>query len=249
MAQRKIDRRQLMNILALHEKFLHDEYGGKRADLSGAILPRANLADATLSDADLSYANLTGTYLPCANLSGANLSRAILTGTYLTGANLTDADLSRADLSRADLRYASLAGANLAGADLTGADLSGARGLDTAVANKYTAGFHMVPPTTGTYTAWKKASSGYLVKLLIPEDALRSSATTRKCRASKAVVLGIYTLEGKDTPCRAVCSSYDHDFFYRVGETAEVFNFDTDRWNECAPGIHHFLTMDEAVRY
>lgn len=29
----------------------------------------------------------------------------------------------------------------------------------------------------------------------------------------------------------------------------EVADFDENRWNECAPGIHFFITRDEAVRY
>lgn len=46
-----------------------------------------------------------------------------------------------------------------------------------------------------------------------------------------------------------VCSDHDKDFVYRVGETVEVQNFDENRWNECAPGIHHYITREEAVRH
>ena len=42
---------------------------------------------------------------------------------------------------------------------------------------------------------------------------------------------------------------YDYNFIYKVGEIVEVDNFDKDRWNECSPGIHFFMTRDEAVRY
>lgn len=82
----------------------------------------------------------------------------------------------------------------------------------------------------------------------IPADAKRSSATKRKCRASKAVVISITTLEG-DPAGNEVCSDYDADFVYRVGETVEAQNFDENRWNECAPGIHHYITREEAVRH
>lgn len=273
MAKRKINSRQLKAILDLHEKFLHDKNDGKRADLSeldlscanlsganlyyasltGADLSCAHLSDADLSGADLSGANLSRANLSCAHLNGANLSRANLPFADLFMADLSHADLSHADLScahlfRADLRYANLSHAELNGTNFIEAYLSGATGLDTASANELTAGFHMVPPETGAYTAWKKASR-CLVKLLIPEGALRSSATTRKCRASKATVLGIYTLKGNKSTRSSVCSGYDPDFIYRVGKTVKVLDFDTDRWNECSTGIHHFLTMAEAVRY
>ena len=46
-----------------------------------------------------------------------------------------------------------------------------------------------------------------------------------------------------------VNSNYDSRFVYRIGETVEVPNFDDDRWNECAPGIHFFITRQEAVEY
>ena len=34
---------------------------------------------------------------------------------------------------------------------------------------------------------------------------------------------------------------------YKVGEIAKVDDFDDDRRNECAPGIHFFITRQEAV--
>ena len=39
------------------------------------------------------------------------------------------------------------------------------------------------------------------------------------------------------------------DYTDKVGEIVKVDNFDKDRWNECSPGIHFFMTRDEAVRY
>lgn len=33
------------------------------------------------------------------------------------------------------------------------------------------------------------------------------------------------------------------------GETIHVEDFDTNRWNECATGIHFFITRIEAVAY
>lgn len=32
-------------------------------------------------------------------------------------------------------------------------------------------------------------------------------------------------------------------------EVVKVDDFDKDRWNECAPGIHCFITRQEAVNY
>ena len=167
-------------------------------------------------------------------------------------ADLRDADLSGADLRDADLRSAVLSGADLSGADLRGANLRGAnlRGADLSgvIYNERTAFFAMACPEEGAFTGFKKAC-GYIVKLLIPEDAKRSSATTRKCRCSKAEVISITNADGSDADRTSIPSDHDPAFVYTVGEVVEVEYFDENRWNECAPGIHFFITRDEAVRY
>ena len=147
------------------------------------------------------------------------------------------ANLSDVDLSGANLRDASLRGANLRGADLIGIQY-----------NETTAFFAQSCPEEGAFIGFKKAS-GKIVKLLIPEDAKRSSATSRKCRCSKATVLSITNLDGSDTEVESVRSDNSRDFVYTIGETVEVPNFDENRWNECSTGIHFFITRDEAVNY
>ena len=208
----------LKTILEKHKMWLNDEDGGEMADLS---------------EADLRGADLSGTDLSGADLSGADLSVA----------DLRLADLSGADLSGADLFRADLSGADLFRADLSGADLSGVQHMESAQ-NLF---YPLTCPEKGEYTAFKKAG-GKIVELRIPADAKRLSATGRKCRANKAVVISITTLDG-DPAGNEVCSDHDKDFVYRVGETVEVQNFDENRWNECAPGIHHYITREEAVMH
>ena len=182
-----------------------------------------------------------------ADLSGANLRWADLRGANLRGADLRGADLRGADLSEANLRGADLSEANLRGADLSGADLSGAKNIDQSLWNIYTTFYPLQCPEAGAYTGYKKAG-GLIVKLEITEDALRSSATSRKCRASKALVLSITDLDGNPAGDQ-VCSDYDKNFVYKVGKTVEVLDFDVNRWDECSSGIHHFITRAEAVKY
>ena len=52
-------------------------------------------------------------------------------------------------------------------------------------------------------------------------------------------------------PCtlNSISSDYDSTFVYEVGKIVSVDNFDDDRWNECAPGIHFFINREEAVKY
>ena len=199
----------------------------KKAAVEAAVAAGANLRDANLRDANLSDANLSGADLRGANLRGANLR----------GANLRDANLSDANLSDANL-----SGANLSGADLSGADLSGAKNAELAIART-----RILP--AGSLIGWKKCfrkdnrCSPVLVKLRIPEEAKRSHAFGRKCRAEFAEVLEIVGAE-------EAISGHDNAFTYRVGETVRpATGFDENWQEECAAGIHFFTTREEAAAY
>ena len=194
--------------------------------LCGANLHGADLSYANLHGADLSYACLHG-----ADLRGADLHGANLRGANLHGANLCDADLCDADLCHADLR------------DANHVELSIAK--------------TSILPDESDIIGWKKAyvddtmpPKPVIVKLLIPADAQRSNGTGRKCRASTARVLDLQDKQGNSLPPDTTAySEYDTDFTYKKSETVHVENFDTNRWNECAPGIHFFITRIEAVAY
>ena len=201
------------------------------ADLCGADLCDADLCGANLCDADLCDANLCGAYLCDANLRSANLS-----GANLRDADLRCADLCGANLCDADLRGADLRGANLYGADLRGANLRNAKGC------------YLSCPTEGSFIGWKKAS-GHIVKLRIPEDARRSSATGHKCRCDKAYVMEIQNMDGTKATEDTVRADHDKNFVYTVGATVEVPDFDDNMWSECAPGIHFFIDRRAAVEY
>ena len=254
---------ELKAILDLHEKWLIKEPDGKRAnlymadlrgaDLSGAYLSGAKLSGADLRGADLSGADLSGTNLRgtnligadlsgcnlgCADLSGSNLCRANLSCAYLYMVNLSRTILSYSDLSNADLCCADLSASDINGADLSGADLSGAKNINCPISC----------PEKGSFIGFKKAN-GLIVELEIPSDALRSSATTRKCRCSKAKVISITNPDGSPSNVTSIPSSWDSNFIYTIGDIVEVTDFDTNRWNECAPGIHFFITRQEAVNY
>ena len=129
--------------------------------------------------------------------------------------------------------------ADLTGANLYGANLKGAENLN----------FPIACPEEGSFVGFKKCRGDLIVELEIPEDALRSSATTRKCRCSKAKVLSITNLDGSKSKCTEATSKRDSSFVYKVGETVEVPNFDTNRFNECSTGIHFFITREEAEKY
>jgi hypothetical protein len=122
----------------------------------------------------------------------------------------------------------------------------------------------MICPQEGSFIGYKKAirvtyektntrhCEDVIIKLLIPEDAKRSSANSNKCRASKALVLEIQDLDGNILNINnedIIHSIRDPDFTYTVGETAFVDNFDENRFVECSTGIHFFVDRQEAVSY
>ena len=234
------------------------------ANLRGANLRGANLCGANLYGANLYGANLYGANLRGANLRGANLRGANLRGANLRGANLCEADLYGADLRvanlcEANLYMANLCEANLCGADLCGADLymanlCGADLCGADLTNVKNLNHPLVCPEKGSFIGFKKVCDPknfdeYIVELEIMEDARRSSATGRKCRCDKAKVLSITNLDGTDAGMSSACSAYNHSFVYTVGEIVEEPNFDPNRWCECAPGIHFFITRKEAEDY
>ena len=129
--------------------------------------------------------------------------------------------------------------ANLRGADLSRADLSEVKNLSVP----------MACPEEGSFIGFKKCRNNKIVKLEIPSDSLRCSATGRKCRCSKAKVISITNLDGTNANINVAISNKDPNFIYKVSETIEVRDFDTNRWNECSTGIHFFITRQEAVDY
>ena len=191
-----------------------------------AIKARANLEGANLEGANLARANLARAYLEGAYLAGAYLEGAYLAGAYLEGAYLEGANLEGANLAGANLE-----GANLAGANLARAYLEGAKDAEYAVAQT-----RILPE--GSLIGWKKLRNGVIAKLRIPDEARRSHAFGRKCRAEFVDVI-----EGNGV------SQHDGVTKYAPGLRVTCDKWEDDWTRECAGGIHFFITRIEAERY
>ena len=132
------------------------------------------------------------------------------------------------------------------GANLHGANLRGAKNIP------------FIPyscPSDGAFIGWKKITSykeaykgHYLVKLEIPEDARRCSATSFKCRCDRAKVLEITRIEdGKNMDI--ITNTNYGECVYKVGEMVIPDGFNEDRWQECSNGIHFFINKQQAIDY
>ncbi len=189
-----------------------------RAAVEAAVKSRANLSGANLSGANLSGAYLSGANLSGAYLSGANLSGADLSGAYLSGADLSGADLSGAYLSRAYLSGAYLSGAYLSRAYLSGAYLSGAylSGANLSGAN-----------LSGAYLSGAYLSGAVGINPYCVNDLLMLRDQPGPIRAYKLV----------DSAFRSPIQSVGK-LTYRIGETLDVADADTDEAAACAAGIN-----------
>src|SRR5690242_11248944 len=86
------------------------------------------------------------------------------------------------------LSHADLCGAYLCDAYLCDANLCDAKSADLVIARS-----RILPE--GSLIGWKKCRGGVIVKLRIPEEARRSHAFGRKCRAEYADVLEVIGAE------------------------------------------------------
>lgn len=116
--------------------------------------------------------------------------------------------------------------------------------------------FPTVCPREGEFFAYKKClgskkRSGprYIVKLLVPADAKRSSAFGNKCRCDKAKVVEIINLKTGHR-CKRAYSAFNTNFVYEQGKEIKIDDdYDDNRWIECSEGIHFFMTKEEAEDY
>lgn len=253
---RQISENELLEILRKHEAWVEGKPGGEQADLSNVDFRGADLTKAFLAYAILEGADFEGALLPQARFMSARLMGANFTNAIMPEADLTFAELSNANLTGANLTWASLSSAYLDNTELKEADLSrtemhGAviKNISTESKDRLNRFFPIACPDTGSFIGWKRAANRTIVKLLIPEDAKRGSAFGRKCRCDKAICLAIEDLEGNPLLTTSVASKWDKEFIYEVGKEVSVSNFDENRFNECAPGIHFFITRGEAVNY
>lgn len=215
--------KQLDEKIKRHRHYINqDQYNSANMKL---ILCGEDLRGLDLSFQDLRCANFHGADLSYASLKGANLRCADLSSAKLCDTNLSDADLTCADLHNAYIRDAL---------------------FHNAINVPH---IPLACPSEGSFIGWKKVGFGYLVKLQIPASAKRSSATTNKCRCSKAKVLGIYYLNGNNADIESITTTTYTKCTYTVGKMVYPDSFDEDRWHECSHGIHFFIDKEDAIRY
>ena len=235
-------------------------------NLEEAIFIECNFEDVNFSRSSLAHSYfenctfkncfLYSTNLACIEFKNSFIQNCDFENSYLKLTRLKCVDFKDVDGSNTDITGAYFNCCNFENINIRYANLTRTKFLECKSNNiKYntsTSFYNLAYPSKGSYIGFKSASNynndKVIVELLITEDSLRSSATTRKCRASKAKVLSITSIDGTINYDKAI-SKHDNSFVYKVGEIVEVEDFNKDRWVECTSGIHHFITREEAVNY
>lgn len=222
-----------------------------RAKLSDAVFQTFDCIGGSFSDAILGTAIFTNCELRC-----VDFSKAIFDSCRFFNAAFVDCNFEGADIYHSHFHNCKFTRCNFRLAKFTDAFFDLSEFIDVSNVPF----IPMACPDTGAFIGWKKAMcfSGFkeerkavIVKLLIPDDAKRSSGLGRKCRCDKAIVLEVQDLDGTRLSDDTIAMSIqDNSFGYIVGRTVTPEKpFDENRFNECASGIHFFVNREEAVRY
>lgn len=273
----KYDGTNFDKVVEMHEQWIKNSRheNGDNPDISCADFSSTTIEDIICSDHDLSFANFTNTkiygssfskcifthaYFPNAKLNNVAFWLCDMSYSFFAGAELYNSRFHVSDLSLARFTGASFYASEFSTSYIDDiCDLTNAENVPN---------IPMACPDTGSFIGWKKVSLGIdaevsknsvipnlcerfgIAKLLIPEYAKRSSATGRKCRCDKARVLEIQDLDGNILDNVVAYSLHDPGFQYVAGKMiAPTLPFEENRWEECASGIHFFITREEAVKY
>lgn len=206
------------------------------------VLRKCVISNINASHQDLRYVQFIDCVFIKCDFVACNFTKAVFTGCRLVG----DVSFVHCDLQEV----------NLCDANLYTCKFILCCGLETAIVNDKTLYYRPQCPMNGSFIGYKGAwcydpelhIRPVLVTLEIPADAYRSSATTRKCRCDKAIVLDAYTLSnGQQLPNTVpIHSAYDGCFVYTIGQTLQVVDCNTNRWDECSTGIHFFMEEEDA---
>lgn len=243
------------------------DFGGAR--LTQAIMSKGHFTGSRFVEAELILTDMTRSTFEACDFHSADMQLcvcisvqfhtvdfryAILNDARFFDSSIQYCNMSFSKVVHADFYRATIGNTIMTGANLRDASFQKAIIMDTNMDDANELYVPTVCPKEGSFIGWKKAITRdgeyVILKLEIPEDALRSSGTGRKCRTNKVKVLEIQKLESEiKTRYKVAYSMFDNRFKYEVGKTVEVPEFCKARFLECAPGLHFFMEREEAVKF
>lgn len=211
-----------------------------------------NLEGSTIENVDLTGFDLSNINFEWTTFSNVNLDKAIINNSILDNSAFPDTSLRETSLQNSSMK-----GCMMRHCDLSNSDISGTNIFSTVLEytkltdvkyDENTRFFELYPPASGAYVGFKKCFNQRIATLLIPTDAMRTSATMNCGRCSKAKVLAVKSFDETEE-FEYGLATIDEEFEYRVGEYVEVENFNRNRWMDSTTGIHFWMTREEAIAY
>lgn len=248
------------------------------ANLSGASFVGATIKNSDFYSAQMDTVNFSHAHIENSHFGSTNISSSIFNSAWINcsfkKATFNNCDFNNSHLHRCDFDEAGVYGCSFKTAYIGNSTFENTRLVVTSFVETifYKTVFNnnlntatiftnsnfeeiekppyipMSCPEEGSFIGYK-AARGFIIKLLISEDARRSSGTGRECRCDKAKVLSISNFDGSDAQITSIPSKRDNTFIYEVGKIIEEPNFCEDRFKECAEGIHFFINREEAINY
>ena len=228
-----------------------------REELLARIAARKDGERLDFSRVEMKHTDFSGCDLSNCDFLWADFEACCFEGAKLDGSRFDHSLMPHCSFRRASMRGTSIEACNVRWADFTEAHAEGANFFmavmeytvnDGIVIDDATRWYRMHCPETGAFVAYKKCFDLRIVQLLIPADARRVSPTSPWGRCDKAKVLSIWNFEGTERYDEASSLQTDR-FVDKLGEWVEEPRFNPDRWLESAPGIHFWMTRQEAIDY
>jgi len=215
--------------------------------MPGAYLEGSSFLDTRFYRCDLQQAQFSKTIFNQVSLRSCNLAEARMEGLQARGLVLKGGSIENANLHGADLRGCQFAprlftGLNVANAQFYAARMGDNFDPDKVITSYFTLGLEPAPEGELVLWGWKSAR---LVEMLVPRDARRSQATTRKLRAEYIITRSI---DGDTTPGLSLIHNHpgSSTTYYVVGQETHCDRWDSCRWHECSGGIHGFQWQADA---
>nr|DAT41168.1 MAG TPA: pentapeptide repeat protein [Caudoviricetes sp.] len=227
-------------------------------DLRGVDFKGQNLTGTNFKGADLEGACFIDTVLVSANFEGANLKKADFSCVNAWSANFNETNCKDTVFLSANLTEASFEGADLDGASFAQANLTDANLQDTNIVTAEfdnTVGIYPVCPEEGEFTGWTigedEDCNKYLVKIILPWFALRSSGTTRKCRTNILYTVSITPIGEslEDGECPDSMKIKHRDTELCLHKPSFDDNFETDRFKTSSTDLYFWISKEEALAH
>lgn len=228
---------------------------------NGATLRNVSFYMTTIKFSDFTISNLDQINFNKASISTTDFVLAVVSDTTFNRSDIVKVNFTNSQIHASSFNFTNITGSTFNYATLNRVCMYMSRIWNTIFENVKcyrciinSVESNRIPyvslacPSEGSFIGWKVVD-GSLIKLLIPKDAKRSSATTHKCRCDKAKVLEITDLLTKELKSIITNTNYCPYVSYEVGKMVYPNTFDENRLNECAYGIHFFVDKQEAINY